>query len=45
MFGFEVLERGAKDGIVQIGAHLYGSGPDSFGAGFVDEGVNNFLFR
>jgi hypothetical protein len=35
---------GAEDGIMEVGACFDCFGPDAFGAGFVDEGVDYFVF-
>ena len=43
MLALEGLDGGAEDGIVQVGAGLDRLGPDAFGAGFVDEGVDYFV--
>ncbi len=42
--GFEVLDGGLEDGVVEVGFHLDGFGPRTVRGGFVDEGVDNFLF-
>lgn len=41
--GFEVLDCGLEDGVVEVGFGFYGFGPGAVGGGFVDVCVYDFL--
>ena len=44
MLALQGFDGGTEDGIMEVGAGFDCFRPDAFGAGFVDEGVDYFVF-